>query len=104
MHTPVRPHAAWQRRRRAALPVHAACWMHCAPPPCGVPGLLLLTQHEQQVGEDGAQQRHGHHVVQPAVERGQRQDHLHHVAKGGVEEAAQELAAAQRQVLGDVAQ
>lgn len=41
-------------------------------------------QYQQQVGQDGAQQGGGHHVIQPRLQRCNRQDDLHHIAKGGV--------------------
>ena len=65
------------------------------------------TEDEQEVGEDGSQVGEARDVVQRALvlrQRDARQDELDDVAEGGVDEAADDLARAQRQVLRHLAQ
>mmetsp|Transcript_26061 Transcript_26061/g.82725 ORF Transcript_26061/g.82725 Transcript_26061/m.82725 type:complete len:206 (+) Transcript_26061:367-984(+) len=61
-------------------------------------------EHEQQVGEDGAEQRHLHDAQHATLECKEGDDDLGHVAKGCVQQAAQRLRCVQRQLLRHVAQ
>ena len=48
----------------------------------------LLTQHEQRVGKDGADEAVLHHDVQPLHERHNGQDELHSIPKCHVQQPA----------------
>ena len=66
--------------------------------------LQKLTQHQQQVGQDGPNQGGGHYSVQPLGEGHNGQDELHHISKGGVEQAAHRGPESHGQVFCDLPQ
>ncbi len=51
-------------------------------------GQRLLTEHEQQIGEDRADQGVGNEVVQLLGDGDDAQNELHHIAKGSIQQAA----------------
>ncbi|KAJ8566818.1 hypothetical protein ON010_g6302 [Phytophthora cinnamomi] len=61
-------------------------------------------QHEQQVGQHGADERALHHVDLARLEREDGDDHLDGVAEGGVDEPADGLSRVEGQRLGGLAQ
>ena len=62
------------------------------------------TAHQQQVGQNAAEQARGDDRVQPLLQRGDAQDELDDVAKRRVQQAADDVAEPQREVLGHLAQ
>jgi len=61
-------------------------------------------EDQQEIGEDGTEERGLHHAKKTTLKRKVRDDHLGGVAKGGVEQAAQRVACVQRHLLGDLAE
>jgi len=90
----------WGRRRGNPLQTRPPA-PRTAPHP---PHKVAQPQDEQQVRQDGADERHRDNGVEPFVQRRDRENHFDHVAKRGVDEPPDGVAKTVGKILRDLAE